>query len=296
MSQKKIITKLQDDIKTTEKNLQVSNAERDAYQKQNKALEQKMEHFETDYKEKMHGVSILEYIWERTLRETEKCIIWDWGRDESEIEKTRNKIVQATNFAEHLYKMLCSWCYEYFIDDNAPFLQYQCLQHLRNCVDFQITKLQAFIHKQEFIQMDREKTNELMAKFLFVWCYMDVILLISKFGFTDKFYHEFHKKVAGLYLVTPIRSRQDITEEKEPLSIIYKNLIYQELDPIISKLSKKNSNFAFEETSRLMDKLQAKFMYQNKENEFSSIYHQFQDYIDINNLKHISKQHPHFSV
>lgn len=289
MKQKKLIKQLQDEVQslrrqnnTTEERLRVSHAERDAYKEQNATLEQKMQHFEKDYEEKMQGSSILEYIWDQTRQKAETCIITDLGGHKSEIE-TRSKIVEATNFVEYMCKMLYSWCYQDLIHDHSPLSQHLCLENLKTAVDFQIIKLQEFNHTQEFILMDRNKSNELMAKFLFVFSYIDVILLISKFGFTDKFYQKFHEKVLGLYLLTPISARQDITEEKLPLSIIYKNLIYQELNGIISKLSNKKSKFAINETSNLMQKLQYKFSYPNKQNVDSSIYHQFQDYIGINN-------------
>ena len=238
----------------------------------NQQLAFKIQEFEGDS-------SILQYIWNKTLQEMEFCMSTYGAWEELQIANTRNKIVQATNFVQYLYKEL----YAYIIYYNLLSSQNDGLYEMNKRMNSQIQKLQALIHEQAIIGTDRDKFNKLMAKLLFVFYYTDIIVLVSKFGFTDRFYEEYRKKLSALNRATVNLVSQDITEERKPLCIMYKNYIYQGLDEIISRqhgMRLHPSLNTFRALSAIEDKLKEKFEYPAKKKEYPSIIYQFEEYID----------------
>ena len=304
MTQKKIIKKLQERIEeleaqknTAEQKLQqiqkehenlksnarVSDEQSTMYKEQNTKLQQdfkqsrienqqlasKIQEFEGDS-------SILQYIWNKTLQEMEFCMSTYGAWEELQIANTQNKIVQATNFVQYLYKEL----YAYIIHYNVLSSQNDGLYEMNNCMNLQMKKLQALIHEQEFSGIDRDKFNKLMAKLLFVFYYTDIIVLVSKFGFTGRFYEEYRKKLIALNRATVELASEDITKERKPLCIMYKSYIYAGLDKIISGHFGTQWVFKIAESNAIGDKMKEKFEYPNKEKDYSSIVYQFEEYID----------------
>lgn len=259
--------------KNLESNARVSDEQSTMYKEQNTKLQQdlnesliknqqlasKIQEFEVDS-------SILQYIWNKMspLQEMEFCMSTYGAWEELQIANTRKKIVQASSFVQYLYKNL----YTFIMSSNLVSSQHKGLNIINKCMKSQIKKLQALMHEQEIIDTDRDKLNKLTAKLLYVFNYTDIMVLVSKFGFTDRFYKEYGEKLRELNQATVQLASQDITEERKPLCIMYKNFIYMDLAKIILGQIQKCWSYKFVECFSIEAQMNEKFKYTEMRQKF----------------------------